>query len=53
MIDQWSAHLRFHYRIDPISWKKLQLTEEQIFEWWCEYLFIKKELGEIKEPEKS
>ncbi len=51
MIDQWSAHLRFHYRISPKQWKKMKLSEQDILEWWFEYIFIKDELGEIKKVE--
>lgn len=47
MIQQQAAHLRFHYRIDPIRWEEMNLSEEKILEWYYEYIFIKEELGEV------
>lgn len=47
MVQQFAAHLRFHYRISPKSWKEMDLSDEEVLEWYFEYIFIKEELGEI------
>jgi len=49
----WAAHLRFHWRITPRQWKEMKLTEEEIFEWYYEFFFIKEQLGEIEEKPKK
>ena len=47
MVEQYAAHLRFHYGISPKKWREDEYTEEEIIEWYFEYVFIKTELGEI------
>ncbi len=47
-MEQFAAHLRFHFKITPRQWKEANYTEEEILEWMVEFYFIKEELGEVK-----
>ncbi len=52
MLEQYAAHLRFHWKITPRQWALDMYSEAEIIEWWYEFIFVKEQLGEITDSSK-
>ncbi len=51
MLEQYAAHLRYHFRILKKDWDNRKFSDLEVLEMYQEYLFIKEELGEVKKIE--
>lgn len=46
------AFLRFHFRMTKREWDEKNFSEKEVIEMYAEYLFVKRQFGEIKDEEK-